>query len=77
MDELSNWYEVLRSLLPQRYPMRLSWERRAILVRSPWSEEIVWITEDELGAATPQTLVLAIRRHLRERELQDCYPSAR
>ena len=41
MDELCTWYEVIRSLLPQRYPMRMAWERNAIVVVSPTGGRMV------------------------------------
>jgi hypothetical protein len=77
MDELSTWYEVLRSLLPQRYAMRLLWERRAIIVTSEVSDNIVWIYEDELPGCTPGAVVAAVRRRLRSAEMAPAYVSAR
>ena len=77
MDELSTWYEVLRSLLPQKYGMRLLWERRAIVVTSAATDRIVWIFEDELRGCTPGTVVASVRRRLRARDVVVEYVSAR
>ena len=77
MDELSTWYEVLRSLLPQQYGMRLLWERRAIVVTSAVTDRIVWVFEDELQGCTPGMVVAAIRRRLRARDVVVEYVSAR
>ena len=77
MDELSTWYEVLRSLLPEHYGMRLLWERRAIIVTSMSTDQIVWIYEDELWGCTPSQVVSAIRRRLRANDLPPVFVSAR
>ena len=77
MDELSTWYEVLRSLLPQRYGMRLLWERRAIIVTSEVSDTIVWIHQDELPGCTPDAVVAAVRRRLRSPETATVFTSVR
>ena len=77
MDELSTWYEVLRSLLPQHYGMRLLWERRAIIVTAATTDHIVWIYEDELPGCTPGAVVSAVRRRLRSGDAAPAYASAR
>jgi hypothetical protein len=69
MDELSTWYEVLRSLLPQRYDMQLLWHRRAITVTSPVSGEVVWLDEFELPGHTPTAIVSRVRNRLRAGEI--------
>ena len=69
MDELSTWYEVLRSLLPQRYEMQLLWHRRAITVTSPVSGEVVWLDESELPGRTPGAVVARVRSRLRSGEI--------
>jgi len=68
MDDLSTWYEVLRSLLPQRYAMSLLWDRQVIVVVSPWTDEVVWIHEEELRGLTPETAVCRIRRRVSDAE---------
>ena len=76
MDELSTWYEVLRSLLPQRYDMRLLWGRRAIVVTSPVTDQVVWIDERELPGHTPTAVVTHIRRRLRDGEIRHMHATA-
>jgi hypothetical protein len=76
MDELSTWYEVLRSLLPQRYDMRLLWGRRAIVVTSPVTGEVVWLDEQELPGRSPSAVVALVRRRLREGEIRSIHAAA-
>jgi hypothetical protein len=64
MDDLRTWYEVIRSLLPQRYPMRMAWERRAIVIVSPSGGRVIRITETDLAGRTPTAVVRGVVRQL-------------
>ena len=64
MDELCTWYEVIRSLLPQRYPMYLIWERRTIVVISSFDSRVVRLTESDLRGRTPTMVVRELMREL-------------
>ncbi len=77
MDELSTWYEVLRSLLPEHYRMRVLWERRAIIVTSLLTDRVVWIYQDDLKGCTPSRVVAAVRRSLRVSDMRPVYGSLR
>ncbi len=46
MDELPTWYEVIRSLLPQVYTVRMIRECGVIIAGSPYTDEIAYVTED-------------------------------
>ncbi len=77
MDELCTWYEVIRSLLPQRYAMRLVWERGAITVTSPRTHRTVWLTERELEGRTPTAVVRAVVERLQTPARSALEPAAR
>lgn len=64
MDELGSWFEVIRSLMPQSFEMRLVWECGAIVVSSPRSENMVWLFADELRGRAPGEVVGELRTRL-------------
>lgn len=64
MDELSNWFEVIRSLLPQSYEMVLSPESHSILVGAPRNGTFVRLAEGELAEAHPGELITRVRQQL-------------
>jgi hypothetical protein len=74
MEELSSWHEVIRSLLPQSYNVRMIGECRVIIIGSPYSEEIAHVTEEALRGRTPTEVVRWIERQLRPNAV---VPSAR
>lgn len=65
MDEISDWFEVVRAILPQRYGVHLAWEGRALIVTSPRDERVAWIEEHELATLSPSRAI-----HLIEMKLQ-------
>jgi hypothetical protein len=65
MDDICSWFEVIRSLLPQRYEMRIVWERDAILVADPNRESVLWLSAETLSHRTPTEVVDTIRETLR------------
>jgi hypothetical protein len=67
MNELSSWFEVLRSLLPQRYEMRILWERQAIVISCPQTERSLWLTTASLARRGPSEVVDSVRSALRGR----------
>lgn len=81
MDEMSVWFEVVRAILPQRYAVRLAWERRALIVTSPSEDRVAWIGEHELATLSPTRAVRLIEAKLRQPEsrvaaLFDSQPAA-
>ena len=67
MDELCSWFEVIRSLLPQRYEMRIIWEREAIVISSAPDERALWLSAASLSGRTPSEVVDSVRATLRAR----------
>lgn len=67
MDEICSWFEVIRSLLPQRYEMRIISEREAIVVSSPQDDRALWLSAASLRGRTPTQVVDRIREALRPR----------
>lgn len=65
MDELAVWYEVLRSLLPQVYNMRMIGECGTIVIGSPYTDEIAFVTEESLAGIATSEAVRMIQRELR------------
>ena len=65
MDDICSWFEVIRSLLPQRYEMRIVWERDAILVADPDRGSMLWLSATTLAQRTPTQVVDSIREALR------------
>ena len=65
MDDICSWFEVIRSLLPQRYEMRILWERDAILIADPNRESALWLSSESLANRTPTEVVESIRETLR------------
>lgn len=64
MDELGSWYEVLQSLIPQSFDVRVVWERRAIVVASPSGANVVWLHQGDLRGHTPGYVVARVRMQL-------------
>jgi hypothetical protein len=64
MDEMTVWFEVVRAILPQRYSVRLSWERRALVVTSPNGERVAWVAERELATLSPTRVIRLIEAKL-------------
>jgi hypothetical protein len=69
MDELCSWFEVIRSLLPQSYEMRLETSCDAIVVESS-SGRSVRIFERDLVGRRPLQVMQALRTALDARRLQ-------
>lgn len=67
MDELCSWFEVIRSLLPQRYEMRIIWEREAIVISSAQDDRALWLSATSLAGRAPSEVVDSIRETLRAR----------
>jgi hypothetical protein len=67
MDELAGWYEVIRALLPEVYMVRLVGEAGVILVGSPYSDEIAYLTEESMAGATPSQVMRRLEADLRPR----------
>jgi hypothetical protein len=65
MDDICSWFEVIRSLLPQRYEMRIVWERGVILVADPNRDAVLWLSAETLRGRTPTEVVDSIRGTLR------------
>ena len=65
MDDICSWFEVIRSLLPQRYEMRIVWERGVILVADPNRDAVLWLSAEALCNRTPTEVVDTIRETLR------------
>ena len=65
MDDICSWFEVIRSLLPQRYEMRIVWERGAIVVADPNRDSMLWLSAEALRGRTPTEVVDSIRTTLR------------
>jgi hypothetical protein len=65
MDDICSWFEVIRSLLPQRYEMRIVWERGAILIADPNRESALWLSAEALANRAPTEVVDSIRETLR------------
>lgn len=70
MDELYGWFEVIRSILPPSYEMRLSFAERAIIVESRTAP--VRLTEEDLVGRHPQAVIALLRRRLDSRRLIAC-----
>ena len=70
MDELYAWFEVIRSILPPSYEMRLSLAERAIIVESRTAP--VRLTEDDLAGRHPQAVIALLRGRLGSRRLVAC-----
>jgi hypothetical protein len=68
MDELCSWFEVIRSILPPSYEMRLSTRRRAIVVESATARPVV-LTEADLAGRRPLEVIRALRVRLDSRRL--------
>jgi len=65
MDDICSWFEVIRSLLPQRYEMRIVWERGVIVVADPNRDSMLWLSAEVLRGRTPTEVVDSIRATLR------------
>lgn len=65
MDELCSWFEVIRSLLPQRFAMRIIWEREAIVISTAEDDGALWLSLDSLAGRTPSEVVDSIRAAIR------------
>jgi hypothetical protein len=65
MDELSNWCEVIRSLLPQRYEVRMMWDSGAIAVGEPAAGKVVVLSAGSLAGRGPSEVVDSLRSQLR------------
>jgi hypothetical protein len=57
MDELSDWFEVIRSLLPTSYEMRVVWEKQAIVVACPATDRAIALTRASLRGKQPTRVV--------------------
>lgn len=66
MDELCTWFEVIRSLLPQTYQMRLIADSDTIIVGSLYGEQLVMLTRRELAGQRPIDVMRSLRRRLAE-----------
>lgn len=64
MDELGSWYEVIRSLIPQSFDVRIVWESHAIVVAAPQSDHVVWLFASDLRGRTPGDIVANVRAQL-------------
>lgn len=64
MDEIGTWFEVVRGILPQRYSVRVSWERRALIVIAPDEERIAWVDERDLSTLSPTRAIRLIEDRL-------------
>ena len=64
MDELGSWYEVLRSLIPQSFDVRVVWEKHAIVVAAPSGDNVVWLFLSDLRGHTPGYVVARVRMQL-------------
>jgi hypothetical protein len=64
MDELCTWFEVIRSLLPQTYQMRLIGDSDAIIIGSLYGEQLVVLTRTELAGQRPIDVMRALRQRL-------------
>lgn len=67
MEELATWYEVIRSLLPQVYNVRMIRECGVIIVGSPYTDEIAYVTEELLAGRTPSEVLRWLERQMRPR----------
>ena len=65
MDELCSWCEVIRSLLPQRYEVRMMWENGTIAVSEPRATRGVVLSAASLAGRSPSEVVDSIRCELR------------
>jgi hypothetical protein len=65
MNELSGWFEVIRSLLPQRYEMRIMWELGVIVISTEQDERVLWLSVASLEGRTPSEVVDTVRATLR------------
>lgn len=64
MDELCTWFEVIRSLLPQTYQMRLIADSEAIVVGSLYGEQLVVLTWAELEGQRPIDVMRELKHSL-------------
>ena len=67
MDELCGWFEVIRSILPPSYEMRLARSGRAIVVESRTAP--VRLTEDDLAGRRPDEVIASLHARLDARRL--------
>jgi hypothetical protein len=65
MDELCSWFEVIRSLLPQHYEMRIIWELEVIMISTAQDERLLWLSTTSLAGRTPSEVVETVRSALR------------
>ena len=70
MDELYGWFEVIRSILPPSYEMRLSLSERAIIIESRTAP--VRLTEEDLRGRRPAEVIASLHRRLDSRRLIAC-----
>jgi hypothetical protein len=64
VDELGSWFEVIRSLMPPSFDVRIVWEHRAIVVAAPLSENMVWLFSEDLRGQAPGQVVDHVRTQL-------------
>jgi hypothetical protein len=64
MEELSDWFEVIRSLLPTSFEMRIVWEKQAIVVAYPMTERAMVLTRTSLRGKQPTRVVDFLRAEL-------------
>ena len=78
MDEMNEWFEVVRALLPQSFSVRIAWHSAGLIVASPGDERVAWVDRFELAKLTPTTAVELILDRLRrpERHLSARLPRA-
>lgn len=67
MDELCGWFEVIRSILPPSYEMRLARSGRAIVIESRLAP--VTLTENDLAGRHPDEVLASIHARLDTRRL--------
>jgi hypothetical protein len=64
VDELGSWYEVIRSLMPPSFDVRIVWESHAIVVAASQSEHMVWLFSSDLRGHAPGEVVERVRLQL-------------
>jgi hypothetical protein len=64
VDELGSWFEVIRSLMPPSFDVRIVWDVGAIVVAAQTSEHMVWLYSDDLSGRAPGEVVEQVRTQL-------------
>jgi hypothetical protein len=68
MDEMNEWVEVIRALLPQSFAVRIAWQSAGLIIASPGDERVAWVDRFELAKLTPSAAVELILDRLRRPE---------